>query len=50
VGNRVAEQLGQDRWAIRRRNALAAGDTTCTGQLLEHSAGLGACLDGLLPR
>jgi CO/xanthine dehydrogenase Mo-binding subunit/aerobic-type carbon monoxide dehydrogenase small subunit (CoxS/CutS family) len=46
----LAEQLGLDRWAIRRRNALAAGDTTCTGQLLEHSAGLGACLDALHPR
>ncbi len=46
----LAEQLGLDRWAIRRRNALAAGDTTCTGQLLEHSAGLGACLDALQPR
>ncbi len=46
----LAGQLGLDRWAIRRRNALAAGDTTCTGQLLEHSAGLGACLDALHPR
>jgi aldehyde oxidoreductase len=46
----LALQLGLDRWQIRRRNALGVGDVTCTGQRLEHSAGLGACLDALKPR
>ena len=46
----LAAQLGLDRWEIRRRNALTAGDTICTGQRLDHSAGLGACLDALQPR
>ncbi|WP_149536785.1 molybdopterin-dependent oxidoreductase [Siccirubricoccus phaeus] len=46
----LAARLGLDRWEIRRRNALAVGDVTCTGQRLTHSAGLGACLDALKPR
>ena len=45
----LAQQLGLDRWEIRRRNALAAGDITASGQLLAHSAGLPACLDALAP-
>lgn len=45
----LAEALRLDRWEIRRRNALAAGDRTATGQLLDHSAGLAACLDALKP-
>jgi aldehyde oxidoreductase len=43
----LAERLGLDRWAIRRVNALDHGDTTYTGQVLEHSAGLPQCLDAL---
>ena len=43
----LAEQLGLDRWAIRRINALDHGDRTYSGQLLEHSAGLPQCLDAL---
>ena len=46
----LAVQLGLDRLEIRRRNALRAGDRTATGQVLEHSAGLVACLDALAPR
>lgn len=45
----LAERLGLDRWAIRRLNAIRAGDTTPTGQVLEASAGLPECLDALKP-
>ncbi len=45
----LAEKLGIDRLEIRRRNALRAGQATATGQVLEHSAGLPACLDALAP-
>jgi aldehyde oxidoreductase len=45
----LAERVGVDALEFRRRNALKAGDRTATGQLLEHSAGLAACLDALQP-
>jgi len=45
----LAGTLGLDRLEIRRRNALRAGDRTATGQKLEASAGLPACLDALEP-
>jgi CO/xanthine dehydrogenase Mo-binding subunit len=45
----LADRLGVDRLEFRHRNALRAGDTTATGQKLEHSAGLGECLDALRP-
>ncbi len=45
----LADKLGMDRLAFRSVNALKVGDTTATGQLLEHSAGLGQCLDQLKP-
>ncbi len=45
----LAERLGLDRWAIRRRNALDHGDVTPSGQVLYHSAGLPKCLDALKP-
>ena len=45
----IALQLGLDRLEIRRRNALRAGHTTATGQLLEASCGLVQCLDALQP-
>jgi CO/xanthine dehydrogenase Mo-binding subunit len=45
----VAEQLGIDRLEIRLRNALRAGSTTATGQVLEASAGLAPCLEALRP-
>ena len=45
----VAEQLGLDRWEIRRRNAIGHGDTTPSGQVLHASAGLPECLDALKP-
>jgi CO/xanthine dehydrogenase Mo-binding subunit/aerobic-type carbon monoxide dehydrogenase small subunit (CoxS/CutS family) len=43
----LAERLGLDRWHIRRINAIGHGDTTPSGQRLEHSAGLRECLDAL---
>jgi CO/xanthine dehydrogenase Mo-binding subunit len=43
----LAEQLGLDRWTIRRVNALDHGDATTTGQVLHASAGLPECLDAL---
>jgi CO/xanthine dehydrogenase Mo-binding subunit len=45
----LADQLGIDRLEFRHRNALRVGDTTATGQMLTHSAGLAACLDALRP-
>jgi CO/xanthine dehydrogenase Mo-binding subunit/aerobic-type carbon monoxide dehydrogenase small subunit (CoxS/CutS family) len=45
----LAQRMGIDALEFRRRNALRAGDRTATGQLLEHSAGLVACLDALEP-
>jgi len=43
----LAETLDIDRWQIRRINAIAAGDTTPSGQTLQASAGLPQCLDAL---
>ncbi|HJQ60826.1 MAG TPA: molybdopterin cofactor-binding domain-containing protein [Vineibacter sp.] len=45
----LADQLGIDRLEFRHRNALRVGDRTASGQLLEHSAGLPACLEALRP-
>ena len=45
----LAEQLGLDRWEIRRRNAIGHGDATPSGQVLHASAGLPQCLDALKP-
>ena len=45
----LADKLGIDRLEFRHRNALRAGDTTATGQVLSHSAGLAQCLDALRP-
>ncbi|HKF85885.1 MAG TPA: molybdopterin cofactor-binding domain-containing protein [Candidatus Limnocylindrales bacterium] len=46
----LAAQLGIDELEIRRRNALRAGSTTGSGQVLAASVGLPACLDALAPR
>jgi CO/xanthine dehydrogenase Mo-binding subunit len=45
----LAEELGIDRWQIRRINAIGRGDATPSGQVLHHSAGLPECLDALKP-
>ena len=46
----LAVACGIDPLEFRRHNALRAGDRTATGQVLEASAGLVACLDALRPR
>ena len=46
----LAVALHLDPLEFRRRNALRAGDRTATGQVLEASVGLVACLDALRPR
>ncbi len=45
----LADRLGVDRLEFRHRNALRAGDTTASGQVLAHSAGLAQCLEALRP-
>jgi len=45
----LAAQLDIDRLELRRRNALRIGHVTATGQKLEASCGLIACLDALEP-
>jgi CO/xanthine dehydrogenase Mo-binding subunit/aerobic-type carbon monoxide dehydrogenase small subunit (CoxS/CutS family) len=46
----LADRAGIDRLEFRVLNALRRGDVTATGQVLEHSVGLVACLDALRPR
>ncbi len=43
----LAEALGMDPVALRRKNALRVGATTATGQVLRESVGLLACLDAV---
>jgi CO/xanthine dehydrogenase Mo-binding subunit/aerobic-type carbon monoxide dehydrogenase small subunit (CoxS/CutS family) len=45
----LAEALGLDPFELRHRNALDRGMKTSSGQLLEASVGLRACLDALRP-
>ncbi len=45
----LAVATGSDALEFRHRNALVAGDTTPTGQVLAASVGLQACLDALRP-
>ena len=45
----LAERCGIDALELRHRNALVAGDSTPTGQVLAASVGLRACLDALRP-
>ncbi len=45
----AAERLGRDALELRLQNALRAGDATATGQVLEASVGLVACLEALRP-
>jgi CO/xanthine dehydrogenase Mo-binding subunit/aerobic-type carbon monoxide dehydrogenase small subunit (CoxS/CutS family) len=46
----LAASLGLDALEFRHKNALRAGDTTATGQVLEASAGLAQCLAALRPQ
>ena len=45
----LAQRLGIDPLELRLKNALRAGDSTPTGQVLEHSVGLVDCLEALKP-
>jgi CO/xanthine dehydrogenase Mo-binding subunit/aerobic-type carbon monoxide dehydrogenase small subunit (CoxS/CutS family) len=45
----LADKLGIDRLEFRLKNALRVGDTTASGQVLAHSAGLPECLEALRP-
>ncbi len=45
----LADCVGIDRLDFRLLNALTAGDITATGQRLEHSVGMRACLEKLAP-
>lgn len=45
----LAERCGIDPLEFRHRNALRAGDSTGTGQRLDASVGLRACLDVMRP-
>jgi CO/xanthine dehydrogenase Mo-binding subunit len=42
--DRLAEKLGQDHLALRRKNLLAIGSTTVTGQVLKESVGIEECI------
>ena len=45
----LADRLGIDRLEFRLINALRAGQPTATGQVLEASVGMAACLEALRP-
>ncbi|MBI5113104.1 MAG: molybdopterin-dependent oxidoreductase [Rhodovulum sp.] len=46
----LADRVGIDRLEFRLQNALAVGDATATGQVLEASVGMRECLEALRPR
>lgn len=46
----LATRLGIDRLEFRRRNALANGDPTVTGQVFKRGMGIIECFDALKPR
>lgn len=43
--DRLAAKLGMDPLALRRKNALRAGDRNCAGVLMTTSTGIGKCLE-----
>ncbi len=43
--DRLAAKLGMDPLALRRKNALRAGDRNCAGVLMTTSTGIGECLE-----
>lgn len=47
--DQAADRVGLDRLEFRLRNALRAGDRTATGQVIDASVGLAACLEQLKP-
>ena len=46
----MAEKLGMDPLDIRVKNGYVGGDTTITGQKLEHDIGFDKCLEMMRPR
>lgn len=47
--DQLADRIGIDRLQFRFQNALRTGDETATGQVLNASAGMAACLEALGP-
>ncbi len=45
----LADRLDMDRLELRLTNSLRVGDATATGQVLEASVGMAACLEALRP-
>ena len=45
----MAERIGMDILEFRHKNAIRAGQETATGHVLEASAGLAQCLEGVRP-
>lgn len=45
--DRLAEMAGVDRYTIRERNILKPGDRFATGQIMNESVGLQACLEAV---
>lgn len=45
--DRLAEQVGIDRYDIRERNILGPGDRFATGQIMNESVGIRACLEAV---
>ncbi|MCH8181908.1 MAG: molybdopterin-dependent oxidoreductase [Proteobacteria bacterium] len=45
----MAERIGMDPLEFRHKNVIRTGQATATGQVLEASCGLAACLDELRP-
>ncbi len=48
--DQLADALEIDRWLFRHKNAIRAGDITATGQKLDSSVGMVACLEVLQQR
>jgi xanthine dehydrogenase molybdenum-binding subunit len=47
--DRLADRIGMDRWDLRWRLALEAGDRFGTGQIIDESVGIKATLEALKP-
>jgi len=47
--DRAADAIAMNRLEFRLKNAIRAGDRTATGQVIEASVGLAACLEALKP-
>jgi CO/xanthine dehydrogenase Mo-binding subunit/aerobic-type carbon monoxide dehydrogenase small subunit (CoxS/CutS family) len=47
--DQLADKLGEDRLAFRLKNCLRQGSITVTGQTMDASVGIAACLEALKP-